>query len=412
MSASDTPAGPAASSDAPFEPLRPASLTLRPTGAGGFLLGVAGACFVFAWIGGGSFFSAVAALGGALSVVGVFSAWRNASGLRIGAPPPVTAFANEAFSLDVPVGNLAPRGAAYDVLFTLAPPIPGPRRIGALVPRIAAGSSTRIDVVHPTMRRGLHPQGTIELTSGFPLGLWTCTLAFALPHVILALPRLGTLRRLDRRGARLHGSTGQSGAAPSDEQEVYGIRDWRGGESVRAVHWKLSARRQRLLVREFRNEPRPPAHVLLWTGLPADSRRSRFAFEDAVSLAATLVEDQLREGNAVRLTIAGRERRTIPCSRGRGAILPALRALAEAQADPRAGDGLLAAIASTSRSGEKTYVVRVSDEGADRPGRPLRPDGSAAVFDVATSLRRRRRLAKVFDPRRRRGSDVLLGVRR
>lgn len=412
MSAADLPSGPAAAGGPAFEPLRPVSTRLRPTGAGGFLLGIAGACFAFAWIGGGSFFSAVAALGGALTVVGAFSSWRQASGLRIGAPPPVTTFANESFSLDVPVLNRAPRGAACDVLFTLDPTSPGPRRIGALLPRIEAGGSTRIDVVHPTMKRGLHPQGTIELVSAFPLGLWNCSLRFALPGVVLALPRLGTLRLLDRRGARLRGSTGQSGTARSDEQEVYGIRDWRSGESVRGVHWKLSARRQRLLVREFRNEPRPPAHVLLWTGLPADSRKTRFAFEDAVSLAATLVEDQLREGNAVRLTIAGRERRTIPCRRGRGAILPVLRALAEAQPEPKAGDGLLAAIAWSGRPGEKTYVVQVSDEGADRPGRPLRPDGSVTVFDVGTSRRRRRRLAKVFDARRRRGSDVLLGVRR
>jgi uncharacterized protein (DUF58 family) len=376
-------------------PLRPTSVTVRPTAVGRTLLATTILALFRAWSGGQLGFSVLAVFGGALCAVAAIAAWRHASALRIDAPPPATAFAGERFDLDVPVANLAGRAGAFDVLASVG--VEG--RVGGLLPRLDAGAETRLDVAHPALRRGLHPQGTLELSSSFPIGLFTCRLRFALPNEILVLPRLGTLRRVARPGARVRGGTGHGGVTRGDEQEVYGIRAWRDGEGLRAVHWKLSARRGRLLVREFRSEPTPPVNVVLVAGIGADTRKNRAAFEDAVSLAATLVADHTQRGRAVRLTIVGRARRTIACRRGRAAVFPAIRALA--QVVPEIGADSAAGAPMRGRRGETTYVVRVAGAAG------ARVDGDVTVFDVAGQG-----LASVFDRRRRPGAELLVGARR
>jgi uncharacterized protein (DUF58 family) len=385
-------------------PLPPASVTVRPTRGGWALLAWTVVGFLCAWEGAGVGYGVLGTFGGALVLVAAAAAYRHASALRVEAPPPTTAFAGERFVLDVAAANFARRAAAFDVVVLVDAPAPGGRKIGAFLARLAAGAETRIEVAYPTMRRGLHPQGTLELASTFPLGLWRCRLRFALPHEVLVLPRLGTLRRTKAPGARVRRGVGHGGGGRGDEQEVYGVRAWREGEGLRHVHWKLSARRGRRLVREFRNDPRPPVHVVLVAALDADTRKRRNSFEDAVSLAATLVERQVRHGHEVRLTILGRERRTIACRRGRAALLPVLRALAQVAPEFGADEAPDVATAARSGPGESTYVVRVAG-GAIAPR--ARAGGDLTVFDVADGG-----ADAVFDRRRRPGADLLVGARR
>ena len=386
-------------------PLVPIATRLRPTASGTMLLGYTAVAFVAAWFGGGAMFSVLAASGGALCLVAAISTWRHASGLRVAAPPPVTAFAGERFTLDVPLTNLARHAVAFDVLFSLDAPNAGARHIGALVPRIAAGAALRVDVIHPLLRRGLHEQGELHLESSFPLGLWSEKLRFRLPEPILVLPRLGTLRYIDRRSPRSRGPTLGGSAGRGDEQEIYGIRDWREGEGLRTVHWKLSARRGRLLVREFRNQPLAPVHVVLATRLAKNTRIARRLFEDAVSLAATLLDDHVRRGHTVRLTLLGRDPRTITCRRGRAAIVPALRALALVKAETGSRGQVPVLSTGRRRSMEKTYLVRVAAAAGLAAPEPSLPGGGLTVFDVSPDG-----LTAVFDRRRRPGRDLLLGA--
>ncbi|MCE9637517.1 MAG: DUF58 domain-containing protein [Planctomycetes bacterium] len=389
------------------ETLRPASVRVRLTRPGRVLLFVAAAALVAGWVGAGIVFSLIATFGAAVAAAAALAALRHASALRIAAPPPVSAFAGERFAIDVVVANRARRATAFDVTFSILDADGAHRRIGAFLARLGAGETSRIDVLHPVLRRGVHPQGRLELDSAFPLGLAECRLVFVLPSEVVVLPRLGAIRRLAAAQVRgrmnfVHGRAGRG-----DEQEVDGVRAWREGESLRGVHWKLSARRGRLLVREFRSQPRPMVHVILSTLTPLATAANRAGFEDAVSLAATLVEHHVRREHAVRLTLLGRTPRTITCRRGRGGMFSALRALAdvtpEAAGGPSAGTEAPLAV----RSGERVFVVRSGGGSAHRVEESCRRDGSSVrVLDVAD-----RATSDVFDRVRRPGHDVLLGVR-
>ena len=59
-------------------------------------------------------------------------------------------------------------------------------------------------------------------------------------------------------------STAYSQEKPGgDPSEIFQLRDYREGDSLRSVHWKLSSRMQRLIVREFGLPLNPSLHFLM-----------------------------------------------------------------------------------------------------------------------------------------------------
>ena len=389
-----------------IEPLQPVLVNVRPTSAGRALLAVVLVALFLSWAGLGVVFGVIATFGASVLAVAGAASWSRVSGLRIAAPGPVTAFAGEVFALDVPVANLARFADAFDVVLTVRGAQGERARIGSMLTRLAARAEVRIDVLYPALRRGRHPQGMIDLESASPLGLATCRVRFALPHEIVVLPRVGSLRRLERRDLRNRAHVVHGAASRGDEQEVRGLRAWREGESLRPVHWRLSARRGRLISREFGGELRPPVHVVLALALDASSHGARAAFEDAVSLAATLVEHHARRDHPVRLTLLGATATTLSCRRGRGGLVPALRALADAVPVDASAGRRLDEIQGTAPSGERVYVVRAGGTTGDRAP-PQRGGGPVRVLDVTD-----RATAALFDRAPRPGYDILFGVRR
>ena len=74
---------------------------------------------------------------------------------------------------------------------------------------------------------------------------------------LLVLPRLG---RMTNRWAHLaqaidYGSQQAAGRQRPADGEFYGLRDWQPGDSRRLIHWRTSARRGGLMVRQF-EQPR------------------------------------------------------------------------------------------------------------------------------------------------------------
>lgn len=389
--------------------LVPTSVRLGPTPTGRMLFVFAGAAIVLSWLRASPAFTVAAVFECGIGAAAALATWRHASRLRVVAPGSVTAFARERFTLEVPLSNHARHAAAFDVRATLRGPA-GERDAGAAFVRsVAAGETLRVGLRCGALRRGRHPQGTLVLETTFPLGLLTCRLEFALAGEIVVLPRLGSIRDLDggeraRSAASLHGDAG-----PGDEQEIYGVRAWREGESLRRVHWKLSARRSRLLVRDFRSEPLPPVRVVLSTVVGSTSGRAREAFEDAVSLAATLVEHHVRRGHAVRLVIAGAIPRSIDCRRERGGFLRALRLLADVEPATATEGAAAGDPAATARRGEVTYVVcagrTAQDATQNAPAAQRAP--RVQVLDTTD-----RDIGRIFDRVRRPGHEALAGLRR
>ena len=90
-------------------------------------------------------------------------------------------------------------------------------------------------------------------------------------------------------------------ASPSGDG-LAGVRDHEVGESLRRVHWRTSARRGRLTVRELEEQPRTQLSVVL----DAAGAAGGDAFELAVRAAGSLAVQAVRAGSSVWFESTGR----------------------------------------------------------------------------------------------------------
>lgn len=88
------------------------------------------------------------------------------------------------------------------------------------------------------------------------------------------------------------------------EGDFYGLRDWREGDSQRWIHWKTSARRGSLFVRQFEQSRSQDLILMVDLWRPAEpSRRDHARAEHAVEFASTIVGDVCAHGGG-HLTVA------------------------------------------------------------------------------------------------------------
>lgn len=93
-------------------------------------------------------------------------------------------------------------------------------------------------------------------------------------------------------------------SSPSD------FRNYQQGDPLKRIHWKMSARRQEIFVRQFEEPALPDALVMLDTspphlgeGVPQES--AAFLQDALLETAASVVACQIREENSVRLPLVG-----------------------------------------------------------------------------------------------------------
>jgi uncharacterized protein (DUF58 family) len=176
---------------------------------------------------------------------------------------------------------------------------------GALVTHLPAGQTQRTSYRGRFTERGRYRFGPLRLVTRFPFGLVRRSRSFGQPATITVCPRLGRMtamwRSLVRRGPLGARRTRMAGVRGS---EFHSLRDWRAGDSRRWIHWRTSARRGDLMVRQFEEERHDDLAILLDLcddgvagGIP------RADVERVVRFAATSVDDACRYGTG-RLTFA------------------------------------------------------------------------------------------------------------
>ena len=154
--------------------------------------------------------------------------------------------------------------------------------------------------------RGRYRFGALELASRFPLGLLRYRAQFEADDTLLVFPRLGQMTPAWRRWQEgLESGAGKSSRRRGLlEGDFYGLRDWRSGDSRRWLHWRTSARRQTLVVRQFEQQRDEGLAIVLelWQS-PSPGPAEYDSVEIAVSFVATVVADLCRAGGR-RLCVA------------------------------------------------------------------------------------------------------------
>lgn len=127
-------------------------------------------------------------------------------------------------------------------------------------------------------------------------------------------------------------AAGESGSesmarAAEDLTSPADVRAYQPGDPMRKVHWKLSARKQELLVRRYEAPVMPDALILLDCSQPPEqgSREALLDIQDALlETAASVIQENTRTDHPARLPLHGRHPIELDKGMGMPAILESL----------------------------------------------------------------------------------------
>jgi uncharacterized protein (DUF58 family) len=192
--------------------------------------------------------------------------------------------------------------------------------------------------------RGAHVLPPILVRSRFPQGVLETAAEFSRPGELVVLPRLGDIRGQYLFKRRSLEQNVLRHSVPQDRQiEFFGLREYRHGDSYRHIHWRTSARRQQLHVKEFERQEGKNVLILLDSFVPK-GRNPRAAaradnFELAISFVATLAGRLLEEGSFYGFAAFCPEFRAMHFDVGQGHYYHVLEMLARMR--PNRYDGLV-----------------------------------------------------------------------
>jgi uncharacterized protein (DUF58 family) len=155
-------------------------------------------------------------------------------------------------------------------------------------------------------QRGRYDLGPVTVHASFPFGLIERGVILPADDSLLVYPRIGRLhpkwrRRLLQAQELVAEMRPRSG--PFDD-DFHKLRDYRPGDDPRAIHWKTTARRNTLMVREYRESRDRSLVVLLDAWLPASGTEDdRRRVELGISFAATACLDQLKRSREGGVTL-------------------------------------------------------------------------------------------------------------
>jgi uncharacterized protein (DUF58 family) len=253
----------------------------------------------------GWMFAVDALLWAAVGVAGV-GAWTAVRGLQVSRRMPAEVSEGDEMSITLTVSLR--RGRRYALVLRDA--IPGGGTATLTVPEVG-GRPVSLTYRAVARTRGVHRVEDVEVMTSGLLGLVSARRRVSAPAEVVVLPRFWVLSQIPSPGPA--GADSEAVHRPRrDGLEVAGVRDYRDGDSLRHVHWRSTARRGRLVVREFDDDLREPVAVLLDTR-PALYADAPDAFEDLVRAAASVAHLATRTGRPVVLVgAAGSQAHPLP----------------------------------------------------------------------------------------------------
>lgn len=216
----------------------------------------------------------------------------------------------------------------------------------------AVPGGTAMTMVYPIsgVRRGLASLGPLQLTTSDPFGLFARTDELGDVTPITIVPAVLPLPRLADRTGRAGGTAQTSSHRLGQGTDNLSPRRYVPGDSMRRIHWRATAHRGDLMVRQEEQESSPDALVVLdragarWQS--ADGGTDLDGFDRAVTACASIAVHLVDQGFAVDVVDAT------------GVLIGRLRGAEDER------DGLLVSLAGTSpRSGERDHGLPAAAEG-------------------------------------------------
>ena len=225
--------------------------------------------------------------------------------------------------------------------------------VEALAPR-----RERIWVVRTLCRfRGRWTLGPVTLTAGEPFGLFQFSRRLADTRSLVVYPAALPLPHFALPVGLMPGGEALRRRTPFLTPNASTVREYAQGDALSRIHWKSTARRGRLIVKEFELDPLSDLWIFLdgyegaraadeevlsqldidlplWA-VPAQIELPPDTEEYCVTTAATLAQHFIRRGRAVGFAAYGQSREVVQADRGERQLTKLLETLAVLRA---AGD--------------------------------------------------------------------------
>ena len=211
---------------------------------------------------------------------------------------------------------------------------------GAQPPRSVAippSSATRETVPVVPLRRGRETAGTggFVLDSLGPLGLGRHRTRLPLPWEVVVYPPLVSVRLRASVADALRRDAGTKPIRQLGEGRLFeSLREWVPGDEIRHIDWKATARRGKVITRQYEAERRQQVLLVLDTGrlmtadVAAGVARLDFAVQAALELAYAAAQ---HDDNVGIMTFADGVQHFVAPQRGRTGIRRVLDVLAEVE---------------------------------------------------------------------------------
>jgi len=226
-------------------------------------------------------------------------------------------------------------------------------------------------------RRGLFTLGPTILESGDLFGLFESRLDFSSAGSLLVTPYLVDLQQFPGPPGLLPGGRALHRKALEVTPYAAGVREYVPGDSLNRIHWPTTARRDRLMVKEFEQDPQADVWIFLdaqksvqaalqeatqedegerfwlWKTRPDEVTLPPATIEYAVSIAASVSLYYIKKGRAVGFACASQVYTILPAERSERQLGKILDTLAFIE-----GEGNLPLVGLTSM--QATFLPRGS----------------------------------------------------
>lgn len=179
---------------------------------------------------------------------------------------------------------------------------------------IGARQTIQIEAVCRPSTRGELRLETIAVSSSFPFGIMRRWFTVRQDAAVLVYPRLMKVNRgVMTRLSTAHPQGMRRLDRPGGQEDFFGLRDYREGDSLRAIHWRRTAHTGRLVAKELTHASPPEIMIALdlrpvgtATPIPPED------IECAISLAASIVCHAHLRGHRVGLVTLGVRSQSFP----------------------------------------------------------------------------------------------------
>lgn len=244
--------------------------------------------------------------------------------------------------------------------------------------------------------RGSFQLGPTRITTGDPFGLFTASKLFQPKETLIVFPMIHEIHSFPTPQGMLTGGQLNRQKSVDITPHAAGVREYVHGDAMKRIHWPTSVRRNRLMVKEFEQDPQAEiwiyldsqqaihyqkrseqkeiaVHDMFWMRRPKINLPPS-TLEYSVSIAASLSHYFLRQRRAVGFVSAGQAFTVLPAERSERQEAKILETLAFVKADGNLSlAGLVATQAALLPQGSSVILITPT----------IRPDLLQAVDELS-----------------------------